>query len=147
RRPPGRAALSGRGHPHLRGLHPRRPALPLLHARRLRAGGDAEPARLLRPADGAARLPRARYGRVREHEGAVSPFQRRQPPAIEADFVIVGAGSAGCALAYRLSEDGRHKVAIVEYGGSDFGPLIQMPSALSIPMNMARYDWGFSSEP
>jgi len=66
---------------------------------------------------------------------------------LEADFVIVGSGSAGSAMAYRLSEDGRHSVIVIEYGGTDFGPLIQMPSALSIPMNMARYDWGFSSEP
>jgi choline dehydrogenase len=65
----------------------------------------------------------------------------------EADFVVVGSGSAGSALAYRLSEDGRHSVIVIEYGGSDFGPLIQMPSALSIPLNMARYDWGFSTEP
>lgn len=66
---------------------------------------------------------------------------------LEADFVVVGSGSAGSALAYRLSEDGRHTVVVIEYGGSDFGPLIQMPSALSIPLNMARYDWGFSTEP
>lgn len=67
--------------------------------------------------------------------------------ALEADFVIVGAGSAGCALAYRLSEDERHSVIVLEKGGSDFGPLIQMPAAFSIPMNMARYDWGFRTEP
>ena len=66
---------------------------------------------------------------------------------LEADFVIVGSGSAGSAMAYRLSEDGRHSVIVIEYGGSDAGPLIQMPSALSIPMNMSTYDWGFSSEP
>ena len=66
---------------------------------------------------------------------------------LEADFVIVGSGSAGSALAYRLSEDGKHSVIVIEYGGTDIGPLIQMPSALSIPMNMSRYDWGFSSEP
>lgn len=66
---------------------------------------------------------------------------------LEADFVIIGSGSAGSAMAYRLSEDGKHSVIVIEYGGTDFGPLIQMPSALSIPMNMARYDWGFSSEP
>ncbi|HEV7252507.1 MAG TPA: choline dehydrogenase [Mesorhizobium sp.] len=66
---------------------------------------------------------------------------------MEVDFVIVGSGSAGSALAYRLSEDGRHTVAVVEFGGTDWGPLIQMPSALSFPMNMARYDWGFFTEP
>ncbi|KQU66900.1 choline dehydrogenase [Aminobacter sp. DSM 101952] len=66
---------------------------------------------------------------------------------LEADFVIVGSGSAGSAMAYRLSEDGKNSVIVIEYGGTDFGPLIQMPSALSIPLNMSRYDWGYSSEP
>ena len=66
---------------------------------------------------------------------------------LEADFVIVGAGSAGCALAYRLSEDGRNTVIVIEHGGTDIGPFIQMPSALSFPMNMSRYDWGLSTEP
>ncbi|TIS61514.1 MAG: choline dehydrogenase [Mesorhizobium sp.] len=66
---------------------------------------------------------------------------------LEADFVIIGSGSAGSAMAYRLSEDGKHSVIIIEFGGTDFGPLIQMPSALSIPLNMSLYDWGFASEP
>ncbi len=66
---------------------------------------------------------------------------------LEADFVIIGSGSAGSAMAYRLSEDGTHSVIVIEYGGTDAGPLIQMPSALSIPLNMPLYDWGFSSEP
>ena len=66
---------------------------------------------------------------------------------LEADYVIVGAGSAGCALAYRLSEDGKHRVLVLEFGGTDFGPLIQMPAAFSIPMNMRAYDWGYRTEP
>lgn len=66
---------------------------------------------------------------------------------LEADFVIIGSGSAGSAMAYRLSEDGKHSVIVIEFGGSDIGPLIQMPSALSIPLNMNLYDWGFASEP
>ncbi len=65
---------------------------------------------------------------------------------MEADFVIVGAGSAGCAMAYRLSEAGA-SVLVIEHGGTDAGPFIQMPAALSYPMNMSLYDWGFSSEP
>ena len=65
----------------------------------------------------------------------------------EADFVIIGSGSAGSALAYRLAEDGRHSVLVLEYGGTDIGPFIQMPAALSYPMNMRRYDWGFWTEP
>jgi choline dehydrogenase len=64
-----------------------------------------------------------------------------------ADYVIVGAGSAGCALAARLSEDGRNRVIVIEQGGSDFGPLIAMPAALSYPLNMARYDWGYRTGP
>ena len=65
---------------------------------------------------------------------------------MEADFVIVGAGSGGSALGYRLAEAG-HQVLIVEHGGTDMGPFIQMPAALSYPMNMGIYDWGFASEP
>ena len=65
---------------------------------------------------------------------------------MEADFVIVGAGSAGCAMARRLSESGA-SVLVIEYGGTDAGPFIQMPAALSYPMNMRRYDWGYRTEP
>ena len=65
---------------------------------------------------------------------------------MQADFVIVGAGSAGCAMADRLSASGA-SVIVIEFGGSDAGPLIQMPGALSYPMNMPRYDWGYWSEP
>jgi choline dehydrogenase len=64
-----------------------------------------------------------------------------------ADFIIVGAGSAGCALANRLSENPQNKVVLLEFGGSDIGPFIQMPAALSYPMNMSRYDWGYESAP
>ena len=63
-----------------------------------------------------------------------------------ADYVIVGAGSAGSALAYRLGQAGA-TVTVIEHGGTDAGPFIQMPGALSYPMNMAMYDWGFQTEP
>ncbi len=63
-----------------------------------------------------------------------------------ADYVIVGSGSAGSALAYRLAMAGK-SVVVIEEGGSDAGPFIQMPAALSYPMNMAMYDWGLKSEP
>jgi choline dehydrogenase len=65
---------------------------------------------------------------------------------MHAEYVIVGAGSAGCAVAYRLAEAGK-RVIVIEHGGSDAGPFIQMPGALSFPMNMPLYDWGFRSEP
>jgi choline dehydrogenase len=63
------------------------------------------------------------------------------------DYVIVGAGSAGCVLADRLSADGSRRVLLLEYGGSDRSIFIQMPSALSIPMNMPKYNWFYHTEP
>ncbi len=64
-----------------------------------------------------------------------------------ADYLIVGSGSAGSVLASRLSEDGKNTVLVLEHGGSDIGPFIQMPAALSYPMNMKRYDWGYETLP
>jgi choline dehydrogenase len=63
------------------------------------------------------------------------------------DYIIVGAGSAGCVLANRLTEDPAVTVALLEFGGSDNSIFIQMPTALSIPMNMSKYNWGYKTEP
>ena len=63
------------------------------------------------------------------------------------DYIIVGAGSAGCILANRLSADPRNEVALIEAGGSDNSIFVKMPSALAIPMNTKRFNWGYNSEP
>ena len=65
----------------------------------------------------------------------------------EFDYVIIGSGSAGSALAYRLTEDLKTRVLVLEFGGTDAGPFIQMPAALSYPMNMKTYDWEYLAEP
>ena len=63
-----------------------------------------------------------------------------------ADYLIVGAGSAGSALAFRLAQAG-HEVIVIEHGGRGRNVLIDMPAALSYPMNMSLFDWGYFSEP
>lgn len=63
------------------------------------------------------------------------------------DYIIIGAGSAGCVLANRLSEDPAVKVLVLEYGGSDKSIFIQMPTALSIPMNGTKYNWKYMTLP
>ncbi|WIV61643.1 choline dehydrogenase [Amycolatopsis nalaikhensis] len=65
------------------------------------------------------------------------------------DFVIVGGGSAGCALANRLSADPANKVLVLEAGRSDYkwDVFIHMPAALTFPIGSKFYDWGYRSEP
>ena len=63
------------------------------------------------------------------------------------DYIIVGAGSAGCVLANRLTEDPAVRVLVLEYGGSDRSVIIQMPSAFSMPMNTSKYNWRYQTAP
>ena len=65
------------------------------------------------------------------------------------DFVIVGGGSAGCALANRLSTDPANRVLVLEAGRSDFpfDVFVHMPAALTFPSGNPLYDWRYESEP
>ncbi len=63
------------------------------------------------------------------------------------DYIVVGAGSAGCVLANRLSAVPEHRVLLVEAGGRDNRLFIRMPAAFSQAMNLRQCNWGFVSEP
>ncbi len=63
------------------------------------------------------------------------------------DYIIVGAGSAGCVLANRLSEDPGNKVALLEAGPMDRDPLIHIPLGIGVLHEERRHDWGYDSEP
>lgn len=65
----------------------------------------------------------------------------------ETDYVIVGAGSAGCVLAARLSEDPNTEVTIIEAGGRDWDPLIQIPMGWGMIYTRKLHDWRLSTEP
>ena len=63
------------------------------------------------------------------------------------DYIIVGAGSAGCVLAARLTEDGGKTVCLIEAGPSDRSIFIKMPAALTIPIESKTYNWGYVTGP
>jgi choline dehydrogenase len=65
----------------------------------------------------------------------------------QADYVIVGAGSAGCVLANRLSENGRHRVVLLEAGPRDRSLWIHLPIGYGKTMFHPVYNWGFQTDP
>jgi len=63
------------------------------------------------------------------------------------DYIVVGAGSAGCVLANRLSADGKHQVLLIEAGTSDWNPLIHMPAGLAKLVGVKSINWGYETAP
>jgi choline dehydrogenase-like flavoprotein len=63
------------------------------------------------------------------------------------DIIIVGAGSAGCVLANRLSANGNRRVLLLEAGPSDWHPLIHMPAGIARLANNRRLNWNYRTEP
>ena len=68
-------------------------------------------------------------------------------PALTVDFLIVGAGAAGCVLANRLSADQRHQVLLIEAGGPADSPWLKVPVGYRYTIGNPRYDWCFDGEP
>ena len=65
----------------------------------------------------------------------------------EYDYIIVGAGSAGCTLAYRLGADPSLKILVLEAGGADRSPIIKVPLTWGLILRHRLYDWGYFTEP
>jgi choline dehydrogenase-like flavoprotein len=63
------------------------------------------------------------------------------------DYIVVGAGTAGCVLAARLSEDGKSTVCLIEAGGEDSHPFIHVPAAVAAAIGRPKLNWGFLTTP
>ena len=70
----------------------------------------------------------------------------KQPDAIF-DYIVIGAGSAGCVIASRLAENDDVRVLLIEAGGRDNRLSIKMPSAFYMPLHDQKINWGYYSEP
>ena len=158
----GRQRADARGRRHGDADHPVQPRLRVLHRGPpggRRVGPAARPDRLrtlpgTRPSDDPdrARKPGRRHPGVISLKGASrAPGERKgvQRQMGTYDFVIVGGGSAGSALANRLSADPAARVLVLEAGRPDYiwDPYIHMPAALTFPIGNRFYDWKYSSEP
>src|SRR5580692_3060105 len=86
---------------------------------------------------------RAQSG-VKGPREALRPYAGSRMP-IEGDYVVVGAGSAGCVVASRLSEDGA-RVVLLEAGGPDRDIWIHVPAGVLRVLNNTKINWNFLSE-
>src|SRR5674476_1046398 len=80
-------------------------------------------------------------------EASFGVVSDKSPKTLEFDYVIVGAGSAGCVLANRLSADGKHSVLLLEAGPKDTNPWIHIPLGYGRLFKEKTVNWMYQTEP
>src|SRR5215831_21353347 len=88
--------------------------------------------------------PQCRTTRTSMTKGQAMPAQQHSESF---DYIVVGAGSAGCVLANRLTASGRHRVLLLEAGGEDRNIWIHVPIGYAKLFSDARNNWLYNSEP